>query len=52
MASRQVIYTHTKTSKRKLHKTVAAIWFNKVKPAAATAVIELLMMGGKMPEIR
>jgi hypothetical protein len=48
MASRQVIYR--KTSKRKLHKTIAAILFNKVKPGAATAIIELLMMGGKMPE--
>jgi hypothetical protein len=39
-----------KNIKRKLHKTIAAIWFNKVNPEAATAVIELLMMGGKMPK--
>ena len=54
------IYSYTNI-KRKLHKTIAAIWFNnktqhdchhdtKVKPEAATAVTELLMMGGETPE--
>jgi len=43
--------------KQKLHKTIAAIWFNKLpprsnvgKPKVATAVYKLLMMGKRMPE--
>jgi hypothetical protein len=50
-----------KNIKRKLHMTIAAIWFNnktqhdchhntKVKPEAATAVTELLMKRGETPE--
>jgi len=31
---------------------VAASGFTKVKPEAATAVIEFLMMGGKTPKTR
>jgi hypothetical protein len=36
--------------KRKLHNTIAAIWFHKVKPEAASVIVELLMMGLKTPE--
>jgi len=53
MPNRQVINSY-KNVKRKLHNTITSIWFNnhhdtKVKPEAASVVIELLMMGGKMP---
>jgi hypothetical protein len=43
------IYSY-KNIKRKLHKTIAAIWFN-IKPEAVTAVVELLKMGVRTPEI-
>jgi hypothetical protein len=42
------VYSY-KNIKQKLRKTTAAIWFN-IKPEAATAVVEFLMMGVRTSE--